>query len=401
MQVVLPHGRALADELMLQLMRGGARAEIVGDLRRGHELVDEIALVCDRAPSEAESLLAASDLELSRVPGGLAGTLMLDHGPFPVRVRCTTSRGFVDALIRESACDAHLDALETRAGERGTSLAEVTEHAPDEHAVYGMLDLPFFPPEIRDDGSLEVPSLVDHIVGVFHAHTTWSDGVLGIAPMARAAAERGLGYLGISDHTRAAHYANGLDVDRLLEQRREVERARREVPSVTILHGVECDVLEDGTLDLPDSVLRKLDFVIASVHSHLDLPREQQTKRVLRALAHPFVSMLGHPTSRLLLGRDPIHVDLDEVARTAARYGVFLEINTTAQRLDLSAEQAKRAATFGASFVINPDAHEPRGFDTLPCGLTLARRARLSAAQVFNTRPIEDVRAHLQQRFLS
>lgn len=396
MQVVLPHGRAIADELALELVRRGARVEVVGELRRGVELVNELAIVCDLAPSEAESVLHADDLELSRSPGGLFGTLTLDHGPVPVRIRCTTARGFVDAVLRESASSAHLAALEARAESRGTSLSTITGAAATEHAVYVALDLPYVPPELRDDGSFEVPSLITGIRGVFHAHTTWSDGVLGVAPMARAALERGLEYLGISDHTRAAYYANGLDPERLREQRKDVARARREVPGITIFHGVECDILEDGSLDLPDSVLSELDFVIASVHSHLDLPREQQTRRVVRALSHPLVVTLGHPTGRLLLGREPIKLDLDAVAGAAAQNGVFLEINTTAQRLDLCADHVRRAASFGASFVINPDAHEPRGFDTLPFGVLLARRARLSAAQVLNTLSADEVRARLR-----
>lgn len=395
MPVVLPHGRALADELALELVRRGARVEVVGDVRRGLELVDELALVCDVAPSEAEAILHIEHLELSRAAGGLAGTLALDHGPLAVRIRCTTARGFVDAALRESASPEHLDALEDRARARGSSLSEVATHAIDERAVYTALDLPYIAPELRDDASLHAPALIEEIRGVFHCHTTWSDGVLGVAPMARAALERGLEYLGISDHTRAAHYANGLDIDRLLMQKREVARARREVPGIAILHGVECDILADGTLDLPDEILGDLDFVIASVHSHLDLPIAEQTARVVRALTNPHVSMLGHPTGRLLLGRDPIHIDLDAVARAAAELRVFLEINTTAQRLDLCADHARRAAALGASFVINPDAHEPRGFDTLPFGILLARRARLTAEQVLNTRPIDSVRNDL------
>jgi DNA polymerase (family X) len=395
MQVVLPHGRAIADELALELVKRGARVEVVGDLRRGHELVDELTIVCDVAPSEAEHVLQADDLELVRSPGGLAGTLNLDHGPVPVRVRCTTVRGFVDAVLRESSSAAHVSALEARAEAMGTSLAAITAASVNEHAVYLALDLPYVPPELRDSESFEVPSLVTGLRGVFHAHTTWSDGVLGVAPMARAAMDRGLEYLGISDHTRAAYYANGLDPERLRDQRRDVAKARREVPGITILHGVECDILEDGTLDLPDAVLSDLDFVIASVHSHLDLTLEQQTARVVRALSHPLVVMLGHPTGRLLLGRDPIQIDLDRVAQAAAKHDVFLEINTTAQRLDLCADHARRAASFGAKFAINPDAHEPRGFDTLQFGILLARRARLAADQVLNTLSADQIRARL------
>ena len=395
-QVVLPHGRALADELVAELSHGGVRAEPVAAIRQAIELIGEIVLVCDHAPSEVLAILGRSrGVELNRIEGGLEGSITLDHGPLYLRIRCTSPRGFVDAVLRESATAEHIAALEARAAERGTTLAAITHESADETAVYAALDLELISPELRDDGSLESPAVLSAIRGVFHAHTTWSDGLLGVAPMARAALERGLEYLGVSDHTRAAHYANGLDIDRLREQRREVTRARREVPGITILHGVECDILEDGTLDLPDEELEPLDFVIASVHSHLDLPRGQQTRRVMRALGHPHVSMLGHPTGRLLLAREPSQIDLDEVARAAAQNNVFLEMNTTAQRLDLSANQARRAAAVGASFVINPDAHEPRGFDTLPFGVLLARRARLSAERVLNTRSVDEVRSLL------
>jgi DNA polymerase (family X) len=392
MQVVLPHGRAILEELVTELLSADIRTEIVGDVARAHELVDELSLVCDRAPSEVERVLDVEGLELSRAPGGLGGLLNLDHGPVPVRIHCTTPRAFVETVLRASSSSAHIEALEARAQARNTTLSRIASHAPHIAAVYAAVDLPFISSELRDDASLDLPPLISDVRGVFHAHTTWSDGVLGIAPMARAAAERGLEYFGISDHTRAAHYANGLDIERLNMQRRDVERARREVPQIVILHGVECDILEDGSLDLPDDQLASLDYVIASVHSHLDLPLEQQTARVLRALSHPLVSMLGHPTSRLLLGRDPIRVDLDAVARAAAQHKVFLEMNTTAQRLDLSSDQARRAASLGASLVINPDAHEPRGFDTLPFGVQLARRARLAPERVLNTRAYEDVR---------
>lgn len=398
MELVLPHARAIADELVGVLVRHGARAEIVGALRRAEELVSELALVCDRAPSEVLALVDAADLVLERVEGGLAGTLTLDHGEVSVRIRCTSESGYVEALVRETGSREHVAALAAHADARGTNLAALSADVADEEALYGALELPWIAPELRDASSFAAPSLVERVRGTFHVHTTWSDGIVGVAPMARAARTLGLEYLGISDHSRAASYANGLDPERLAQQRDDVERVRHEVPGIALFHGTECDILEDGTLDLPDEVLATLDFVVVSVHSQLDLDRWTQTARVVRALSHPLVTILGHPTGRLLLGRPGIQIDLDEVARAAARNGVFLEINTTAQRLDLSAEQARRAAELGASFSIDPDAHEPRGLETLPFGVLLARRARLTKDRVLNTRSASDVQRFLHAR---
>jgi DNA polymerase (family 10) len=300
--------------------------------------------------------------------------------------------------VRHSSAEAHVAALDERARARGTTVSEVARNAEDEHAFYAALELPFITPELRDSDALDAPSLIEDVRGVFHVHTTWSDGIGSIELMARAAHERGFSYLGISDHSRAAHYANGLDIDRLLAQGREVEQARLAVPEITIFHGIEVDILPDGTLDLPDDVLAQLDFVVASVHSELQLSRAEQTARVLRALEHPLVTILAHPTGRLLLGRPGIELDIPSVARVAARNGVCLEINTTGQRLDLCADDARVAAELGASFAINPDAHEPRGFDMIPFGVILARRARLSADRVLNTRDAAEMRSYLVAR---
>jgi DNA polymerase (family 10) len=203
--------------------------------------------------------------------------------------------------------------------------------------------------------------------------------------MAAAAAAAGLTYVGISDHSQAASYANGLDAPRLEEQKRAVDAARREVPGVTILHGIEVDILPDGSLDLDDVTLASLDFVIASVHTRLGMSAAEMTARVVRAVSHPLVTVLGHPTGRLLLGRRGATFDVEEVARAAAANDTLLEINANAHRLDLSDALVRRAAALGARFCINPDAHATSGFEDTPLGVTVARRAGLEPAQVFNT----------------
>jgi DNA polymerase (family 10) len=234
--------------------------------------------------------------------------------------------------------------------------------------------------------------------GVFHVHTDWSDGTATLEEMAAAAASAGLAYVGISDHSRAASYANGLDAERLREQRATVSAAREKYPNLSILHGVEVDILADGSLDLDDDTLASLDFVIASVHSRLAMEPKEMTARIIRAVSHPLVTMLGHPTGRLLLGRRGYSFDVAEVAKAAAANDTYLEINANPHRLDLSAELARRAAAFGARFCINPDAHSPRGFVDTDLGVVVARRAGLERAQVLNALAKDELLRALEER---
>jgi DNA polymerase (family 10) len=396
-RVLLAQAHVVASWLIPQLLAGGSkRVRTAGAVRRGLEIVDELTLVVDGlSPSEIVRALAmpsdgATVVEL--VDGGAPdGTVIARpigaEGP-RIRIRPATAKGFVEALLRETGDDAHVAALEQAARTRGTTLQGACAAAADEDAVYASLGLPPIPPELREGGVIEPPATllpVRGVRGIFHVHTTWSDGIASIADMARAAAEAGYEYIGISDHSRAASYANGLDEARLQQQREEIEAARRAVPNIRILHGIEVDVMEDGSLDLPDACLATLEFVVASLHAHFALGPDRQTFRMVRALSHPLVTILGHPTGRLLLGRPGYTFDLDAVARAAAASGACLEINASPQRLDLAPEMIRRAAELGARFCINPDAHEPRGFADVPLGVSQARRAALRTEQVFNT----------------
>jgi DNA polymerase (family 10) len=238
---------------------------------------------------------------------------------------------------------------------------------------------------------------VDAVRGIFHVHTDWSDGQASILEMANEAAAAGFSYLGISDHSQAASYANGLDAERLREQARAIAVARSE-SGITILHGVEVDILDDGTLDLDAETLASLDFVIASVHTRLNMAREEMTARIVRAVSHPLVTMLGHPTGRLILGRKGYAFDVEAVARAAAANDTYLEINANAQRLDLSEVNVRRAAVAGGKFVINPDAHAPRGVLDTFLGVTVARRAGLRNDQVLNALEPRELLAKLKAR---
>jgi DNA polymerase (family 10) len=264
--------------------------------------------------------------------------------------------------------------------------------------LYAALGLPYAPPELREGETGDVPEMVERVEGIFHVHTEWSDGAATIGDMARETARAGFSYLGITDHSKAASYANGLDEARLREQAVAIEEARREDRSVTILHGIEVDILVDGALDLADDALAELDFVIASVHSRFNLSHDEMTARIVRAVSHPLVTILGHPTGRLLLGRSGYTFDVEQVAKAAAANDTYLEINANPQRLDLSDAHVRIAAAAGARFAIDPDAHSPRGISDTGLGVRVARRAGLAAGQVLNAQGRDAVVATLVAR---
>jgi DNA polymerase (family 10) len=382
------------------LARAGLdEATVVGDVRRGRELVGELSMIT-RGPADARPVARALEHALACEEVALEGrdvVRMRFDGGGPARVRVVPRSRFMEALVRETGSARHLRWLESLARTRG-GLDVACARARTEDDVYQALGLPFAPPELREGATHEVPVLVDAVKGVFHVHTTWSDGVASIAEMARAAEQAGFGYLGITEHSQAASYAGGLDAAAVGRQSRAVARARREVRGVQLLHGIEVDVMLDGSLDLDDTTLASLDFVIASVHEGLDMPEDEMTRRLLRAVSHPLVTILGHPTGRLLLGRAGYAFDVEAVAAAAARNGTFLEINANPQRLDLSDTLVRRAAAMGACFAIDPDAHTPRGVRDASLGVSVARRAGLTASQVLNTRGTEEVMAYLATR---
>ncbi len=382
------------------LSRAGLdEASIVGEVRRGVAVVSELSLVL-RGPADvqrvARALRHAAACEGVTVEGRDA-VRMTFQGGGPARVRIVHRSRFVEALLRGTGSPRHVRWLERLAQGRG-GLSWLCAQARSERDVYSALDLPFAPPELREGATPRIPPLVDSVSGVFHVHTTWSDGSASVAEMALAAGKAGYAYLGITEHSRAASYARGLDAERLAAQAREVKKARREVGGVAILHGVEVDVMPDGSLDLDDETLASLDFVIASVHVGLEMEATAMTERLVRAVSHPLVTILGHPTGRLLLGRAGYAFDVEAVATAAARNDTFLEINANPQRLDLGEDDVRRAAACGARFAIDPDAHTTRGIRDTPLGLSVARRAGLRREQVLNARATDEVLAYLSAR---
>ncbi len=265
----------------------------------------------------------------------------------------------------------------------------------NEADIYAALGMAYIEPELREDmGEIEaavhgtLPVLVQEsdLRGVLHVHSTWSDGHFTIREMAEACIARGFTYLGITDHSKAAAYASGLTEDSLRRQREEIDRLNEEYAGrLRILKGTECDILKDGTLDYADDVLANLEFVVASIHSNFNLSPEEQTQRMLRAISNPYVSIIGHPTGRILLGRAGYTLDMEAVIEAAITHGVCIEINAHPSRLDLDWRLVRRARDKGMKIPINPDAHALVGLDDMRYGIGIARKGWLSAADVLNT----------------
>jgi DNA polymerase (family 10) len=308
----------------------------------------------------------------------------------------------------------HCIAMRVRAQQHGLKLNEYGLTGPGrsvrcktEEDIFKALGLHYIPPELREDtGEMEaaekgsLPTLVEShdIRGVFHCHTTESDGAASLEEMAHAAKNLGLKYLGIGDHSQSLTVANGLTPQRVRRQQAAIDALNDSMKGFRIFKGTECDILADGSLDFDDELLATFDYVVASVHSHFNQPREEMTARIVRAVRHPAVTMLGHATGRLLLRREAYAVDLEAVLRAAAESGTMIEINAHPQRLDLDWVHCKRAKALGVQLVINPDAHSTSDLAYFPYGVDVARRGWLSKDDVFNTKTPAEVAKALAAR---
>ncbi|MGD2064794.1 MAG: PHP domain-containing protein, partial [Nitrospirota bacterium] len=275
-----------------------------------------------------------------------------------------------------------------------------------EASVFQAVGLPFIPPELRENrGEIDaardgrLPDLIElaDLRGDLHSHTTATDGRAGLKQMALAARRRGHQYLAITDHSRHLTVARGLDRRRLLQQREEIDRINREIRGITLLAGIEVDILEDGRLDLPDEVLAGLDLVVGAVHTHFHLSRDKQTERILRAMDQRCFSILAHPSGRLLGERDPYDVDMARIIDHARQRGCFLELNGQPVRLDLTVTYCRMARQQGVLVAINSDAHDEHALDNLRLGIQQARRGWLEKDDVLNTRPLPELRRLLKR----
>jgi len=400
-------GTEEAQRLAREIARnpGVERVHVAGDVRRCSETVASLELVvCGDADAVERAM--TSCLEEPQLKRPSTWVAITSHG-FPVTVRVTRPHAEAVTLLWATGSRQHLDAMRGQATAVGLRLEEGEGlwsngellPCPDERRLYEAVGCQWVPPELREDGSEvalaarnEIPPLVDldDLRGVLHNHSTDSDGVATVEEMGAAAASRGWQFLGIADHSPAAHYANGLNAQQLRDQWRRIDAYNRSVERLRIVKGLEADILTDGQLDIPDGCEDGLDYVVASVHSGFKLGREAQTDRIVRAVRHPACRVLGHPTGRLLLARPPYDVDLDRVLEACAEAGVAVEINASPYRLDLDWQWARRALDLGLTLAIDPDAHDVDGLGDVRWGIGVARKARATREQVLNCGAIED-----------
>jgi DNA polymerase (family 10) len=380
------------------------RISLAGSVRRRAETSKDVDLV---ASSEDPGPLMEAFTKLPRVAevvarGETKSSVRLASG-MNADLRVVRDDAYPFALHYFTGSKAHNVAVRGRAQRMGLKLNEYglfrgEERVPcrDEAEIYAELGLSYIPPEIREDlGEIDaaergaIPELVtwEDLKGVLHVHTSASDGSASLEEMTRAARGLGLSYIGICDHSKAARYAGGLDERRVEEQHREIDAINRKLRDIVILKGIEVDILADGSLDFGDDVLATFDFVVASVHSRFDLDEMAMTGRIVRAIRNPRVHILGHPTGRLLLAREPYRVRMEEVIGAAADSGVALELNANPHRLDVDWRLLPRIREAGVRVAINPDAHHPAGIGDMRYGVGIARKGWLGAADVLNTLP--------------
>ena len=392
-------------------------AEVAGSIRRLRETVGDVDIVA-ACPADARSVAAsfanAPGVRSARETGAGSVAITYVDGTC-IDLHCVAPEDFAIALWRATGSSEHLDAVAARLAERGFALERDrlldARHAVvpvgDERTLYEHAGLAFVPPELREGrdeidaaAAGRIPTLLEpaDIRGVLHCHSTWSDGKSTIAQMADAARERGWSYIGITDHSQAAFYANGLSRERVLAQHDEIDGLNASRSDVRILKGVEADILADGTLDYGDELLERFDYVVGSVHSRFAMDRAAMTARVLRALDNPHLTILGHPTGRLLLSREPYPIDVEAMLEKAAEVGAAVELNADPHRLDLDWRHIPRARALGVPIEIGPDAHSPRGLDYMTTGIGIARKGGLAAHEVLNTRSADDVLAFARAR---
>ena len=417
---LLSYAENMAEELIAELSKveGVESITPAGSLRRGRETVGDLdLLVTGPAPTNAlEPFVKYSRVEEVLGRGENKASARVGREGLQVDVRTLLPESFGAAMQYFTGSKDHNVAIRTRAVRMGLKLSEyglfrVADESKvageTEEGIYQAIGLPWIPPELRENtGEIEaaeqgrLPELVElpQIRGDIHMHTTETDGRASLEEMAAAARERGYEYVAITDHSKALAMANGLDEKRVVEFAQRVREVNRNGLGIRVFSGIECDILKDGAMDLANDALAELDLVIGSVHSHMNLDAAEMTDRLLRALECPSLRVLGHPTGRLLLQRDPFQFDFERIVNEAVRRGVWLEINASPERLDLHGALIRTAKSKGARFTIATDAHHPKHLASMRYGVLTARRGWLGPADIMNTRSAAEFAKALKTR---
>ena len=385
------------------------KIEPAGSLRRMRETVGDLDILATGTdPKEIiDTFVSLPPVVEVLASGTTKGSVIVSSG-MQIDLRVVPEDSYGAALQYFTGSKAHNIHLRNIAKDRGLKINEYGVFrgeekiaGKEEEEVYAALSLPFIPPELREDrGEIEaayegkLPQVVgyDEMRGDFHVHSKWSDGSASIREIAEKAKELGYEYLVIADHSQSMKFAGGLTPEMLINEIKEIRRVNEEVSGITLLAGAEVDIRMDGTLDFPDEVLTKLDVVIAAVHSGFKQSREEMTRRIIRALRHPEVDILAHPTGRIIGEREPYAVDIEEVIAEAAKLGKILEINAYYQRLDLNDVYSRRAKELGVKLAIGTDAHHLDQLSFVRFGVAVARRGWLEREDVLNTYSLSEVK---------
>lgn len=416
-RMILSLAHEWADKLTRHMHKapGVKKVMVAGSYRRCRETVGDIDLLVSAAHSEPVMAHFRDFPDIADVMsmGSTRATTLLNN-KLQVDLRVVREQSFGAALVYLTGSKAHNIALRRRANKADLKLNEYGVYKGEkciagstEKSVYRALGLPFIAPELRENsGEIEaatngtLPNLLTmpDIIGELHSHSDASDGYDSVLAMAEAAVQHGMQYLAITEHSAQFRVSLGRDASALELHLAKIDQLNDQLPNITLLKGIEVDILENGQLDLPDEILAERDVVVAAVNSHFSLSEKRQTKRVLRALDNPHVNILAHPSGRLLNERPAVKVDMGQIIRQASKCGCFLELNAQPKCLDLLAQQCRQAKQEGVLVAISTDAHRSGDFDYLHYGVSQARRGWLEKADVLNTRSLSTLRRLLNRR---
>jgi len=391
------------------------RGNLAGSLRRKMEVVKNINLVLStHRPQEVLTAFSKlPEVEGVRFKNNVSGRYLLFSG-VEVDLRTAPDQIFSNSLFYFTGSLAHWNAMFERAKVMGLRLSEEGLYQngklispKEEGEIFNALGLDFIPPELRENqGEIEasemhqLPRLIEEhdIKGIFHVHSFYSDGTNSLRSIAQASKKMGFSYIGLSDHSQSAHYAGGLTLEKLKKQWKEIDLLNQEMEGLHIFKGIESDILPDGSLDYEEAILKKFDFVIASVHSHFHMSREEMTQRVMNAIRNPYTTILAHPTGRLLLAREPYAMDMMRIIDEASRSGVAIELNTHPFRLDMDWRWCKYAKEKGVKIAMNPDAHDEEGLKDTYYGVGIGRKGWLEPGDILNAMDFQEMKTFLEER---
>jgi DNA polymerase (family 10) len=401
-----------AGEVLGRLREAGLHAELSGECRRKMEVITTIDVLVEKTP-QAKRVIREwlPDVPVNDERGIIQA--QPNRKRPPVWLHMVEKRDFPLAMFFTTGSKEHVERMQQRARKMQYTLNDTGMFSKDERIeiqdekdIYRVLGLPYIPPEIREEDAAayyeqdyHIPRLLedDHLKGTVHNHTTFSDGKTPLKELVLKACEMGYDWIGISDHSRSAHYAGGMSIDDIKRQHGEIEELSRSIDGITILKGIESDILPDGSLDYPDEVLSAFDFVIASIHSHMDMTGEKMTDRIVQALKNPFTAIFAHPTGRLLLSREPYKLDLDVVLAEAVKNRVAIELNANPMRLDIDWRLIPGFIRAGGKIAIGPDAHVAGGLLDMRYGVMMARKGLLTPDACLNTCDATEIRRVLQR----